>query len=39
VQFTDDYIFRPTEYYNIETAKQILGNTTPKHEWGMVWCK
>jgi FkbM family methyltransferase len=39
VQFTDDYTFRPTEYYNIETAKQILGNTTPKHEWGMVWCK
>jgi len=39
VQFTDDYTFRPTEFYNIETAKQILCNTTPKHEWGMVWCR
>lgn len=39
VQFTDDYTFRPSEYYSISRAKQILNNTTPKHEWGMVWCK
>jgi len=39
VQFTDDYTFRPSEYYSISQAKQILNNTTPKNEWGMVWCK
>lgn len=35
----DEYTFRPNEYYTIDTIKDILIKTTPKHEWGMIWCK
>ena len=38
---SDEYIFRPNknEYFNIEKVKEILSRTTPKNEWGMIWCK
>jgi len=39
LQFEDNYVFRPNEYYGIEVLKSKLHNTTPKEEWGMVWCK
>jgi len=41
LQFKDDYEFRPCEndYYNLETIKAQLLQTTPKKEWGMIWCK
>ena len=39
VQNSDDYTFRPIRWYDIEAAKVILKNTTPKIDWGMVWCK
>ena len=35
----DEYTFRPNEYYDINKTKEIINNTTPKHEWGMIWCK
>lgn len=35
----DEYTFWPDQFYNINTTKQILSNTTPKQEWGMIWCK
>jgi FkbM family methyltransferase len=35
----DDYTFTPNEYYTIEQSKQLLLKTTPRNEWGMVWCK
>jgi FkbM family methyltransferase len=35
----DEYTFVPTEYYTIEKTKEILNKTTPKNEWGMIWCK
>jgi hypothetical protein len=41
IQNEDNYSFRPTEemYYDISTAKSNLLKTTPKVEWGMLWCK
>jgi FkbM family methyltransferase len=39
VQFQDNYTFRPTEYTTLENVKAILNKTTPKQEWGMMWCK
>jgi FkbM family methyltransferase len=41
VQFQDAYTYRPDpdQYYSLDMAKEILGKTTPKNEWGMVWCK
>ena len=35
----DEYTFVPNEYYTIEKTKEILNKTTPKNEWGMIWCK
>jgi FkbM family methyltransferase len=34
----DEYTFLPSEYYSIEITKNILIQTTPKNEWGMIWC-
>lgn len=39
VQFGDDYIFRPSNYYDINHTKNILSNSKPKIDWGMIWCK
>ena len=39
IQFTDDYTFKPNEYYNIDNTKQILINNTIKCMKGLVWCK
>lgn len=41
LQFEDNYVFRPskTDYYDIESIKARLLQTTPKKEWGMIWCK
>jgi hypothetical protein len=39
IQFTDDYTFNPTEYYNIDNTKQILINNAIKCLKGLVWCK
>jgi FkbM family methyltransferase len=41
LQFADNYTFRPNEsdYYDIDTMKMKLRNTSPKNEWGMAWCK
>lgn len=34
----DEYTFRPNTYYDIDNAKEILSRTTPRYEWGMIWC-
>ena len=39
LQFSDEYTFRPTEFYDIHTIKEKLHKTIPKIDWGMVWCK
>jgi FkbM family methyltransferase len=39
LQFEDTYTFRPSEYYDMETLITKLGKTTPKREWGMIWCR
>jgi FkbM family methyltransferase len=41
LQYEDCYTFRPqvNEYYDIITIKNKLSNTTPKIDWGMIWCK
>jgi FkbM family methyltransferase len=41
LQFEDNYTFRPNEndYYDLETIKKLLLRTTPKKDWGMIWCK
>ena len=40
LQFEDNYVFRPNEgdYYDLEKIKAQLLQTTPKKEWGMIWC-
>jgi len=40
LQFEDNYVFRPSEsdYYDLEKIKAKLLQTTPKKEWGMIWC-
>ena len=41
MQHGDNYVFRPqdNDFYNISTVKQNLSTTTPKWDWGMIWCK
>lgn len=39
IQYEDFYTFRPSEYTNIEEVKELLSKTTPKLDWGMIWCK
>ena len=39
LQYEDNYLFRPFNYNEtIETIKLKLLYTTPKKEWGMIWC-
>ena len=40
IQLQDNYTYRPSEYnQTIDDIKNILSKTTPKVEWGMIWCK
>jgi FkbM family methyltransferase len=39
LQFEDAYTFRPTTYTTVEVVREQLNKTTPKKEWGMVWCR
>jgi FkbM family methyltransferase len=39
IQDKDEYTFKPNEYYSINVVKQILSYTTPKHQFGMLWCR
>ena len=41
VQMRDDYTFRPSTQQlssTAEQAKEILSQTVPKEDWGMMWC-
>jgi len=37
IQFEDYYTYRPSTYTDIHSIKDILNQTTPKNEWGMIW--
>ncbi len=41
IQMEDNYLFRPkdNDFYDINTIKTKLLHTTPKKDWGMIWCK
>jgi FkbM family methyltransferase len=39
IQYEDNYVYRPTQYYDINYIKNIIRKTTPKKEWGMIWVK
>ena len=41
LQNEDNYTFRPneSEYVDLQKIRELLNNTTPKKEWGMIWCK
>jgi FkbM family methyltransferase len=39
IQFEDNYTYRPQFYKSINVIKEHLNRTTPKKEWGMIWCK
>jgi len=41
IQNGDRYTFRPidNDFYDISTIKNKLLLTTPKKDWGMIWCK
>lgn len=39
VQDCDTYTFRPSQFYGIDMVKNNLMNSTPKVDWGMIWCK
>ena len=38
LQQGDAYTFRPSTYTTAESVKEALALTTPKNEWGMMWC-
>jgi len=40
IQFQDNYTYRPLNFNkSIDDIKHMLSQTTPKVEWGMIWCK
>ena len=39
IQMEDNYTYRPSNYTTPEEIINILKNTTPKKEWGMIWVK
>jgi FkbM family methyltransferase len=39
IQFQDNYTYRPSIYTDANSIRNILLQTTPKQEWGMVWTK
>jgi FkbM family methyltransferase len=39
IQFSDEYTYRPRQHtYTSTDIKEILSRTTPKIDWGMIWC-
>lgn len=41
IQFEDHNTYQPdqNDFYDIDELKRRLSLTTPKQEWGMIWCK
>lgn len=39
LQSGDNYVFRPTEFYDLDKLKDMLNKTVVKVDWGMLWCK
>ena len=38
LQIGDAYTFRPSSFVSLDEVKEQLNKTTPKVEWGMIWC-
>jgi len=39
LQDGDEYVFRPSEFYDLDTFKDKLNKKVVKVDWGIVWCK
>lgn len=41
IQNEDNYTFRPkdSDYVDLNIIREALNKTTPKVDWGMIWCK
>jgi FkbM family methyltransferase len=39
LQNNDNYTFRPSTYTSFENVIEQLNKTTPKVDWGMLWCR
>ena len=39
IQYLDDYTYRPIIYDSKKNIINELKKTTPKHHWGMIWCR
>jgi FkbM family methyltransferase len=39
IQSEDNYTFRPSNYTDVSSLKQMLLTTIPKKDWGMIWCR
>jgi FkbM family methyltransferase len=39
LQMEDNYTYRPEVFVEASEVLSVLKNTTPKKDWGMLWCK
>ena len=39
IQYEDKYIYEPDGFSEVNDILNALKKTTPKKEWGMIWCK
>lgn len=39
IQNGDDFLFRPTKFYNISQCITIINESKEKKDWGMIWVK
>lgn len=39
IQYGDDFLFRPTEFYDISNCLRIINGSKEKKDWGMIWVK
>ena len=39
IQNGDDFLFRPTEFYDLCKCLRIINISKEKKDWGMIWVK
>ena len=39
VQYGDDFLFRPTRFYDIRECLTIITESKEKKDWGMIWVR
>lgn len=39
IQYEDEYNYEPDRFSEVNDVINALKKTTPKKEWGMIWCK